>query len=113
MVASSGVEAVACAKINVQRVRRRVPARRYPCQIDATTEVPTIERDPEEPGGMSVMSAGRSRPREEPAPKVGTRAKTCPATGLREAASSESSVSGRACRHRRPRYSTNEGCDCK
>src|SRR5690348_1869736 len=113
MLASSDVEALACAKTKVQRVRRRVPARRYSCRINATTEVPTFESDPEEPDGMTIMSAGRSRPREEPAPKVGTRAKTCPATGLREAASSESSVFGRACRHRRPRYSTSEGCDCK
>jgi hypothetical protein len=69
-----------------------VPARRYPLRIDATMEVPTIDRDLEKPDRTQVIVVGENRPRDEPVITVGDRVGTCLAIGFREAVSSENSV---------------------
>jgi hypothetical protein len=93
-VASSGAEAVACAKTHLQRERHRRPSRRYPWQYIAMMEVPTIERNLEEPHHRAVVIPSPTRIRTgRPFMMAGICVEIRVVTGLREAVSSESSVS--------------------
>lgn len=93
-MASSGVEAVECAKTHLQRERYRGPARGYPFQIIAMMEDPTIERNLEEPhhGAVVILSQTRIRT-SRPFMSTGICVEIRVVTGLREAVSSENSVS--------------------